>query len=186
MEPWWNPGGTLVEPWWNPGGTLVEPWWNLTSGPPRTTPEPIWAETPKLPAVGEKERDRVSQAPPPTSRHHATTTRQDPMNSLALDGRKDARFGHPLPRAWQKQLAVSCESESHRSPFSGLAVRRCSVLQTSMPQPHIPDLAVLFPSDAKQLPKGCLHCKRIGQLVVPFPSTQNPQGHQPEEPLERC
>ena len=28
--------------------------WNLTSGPPRTTPEPIWAETPKLSAVGEK------------------------------------------------------------------------------------------------------------------------------------
>ena len=38
---------------WNPGGSLVEPWWNLTSGPPRTTPEPIWAETPKLSAVGE-------------------------------------------------------------------------------------------------------------------------------------
>ena len=65
VEPWWNPGGTLVEPWWNPGGTLVEPWWNprgtlvepswnLTSGPPRTTPEPVWAETPKLSAVGEK------------------------------------------------------------------------------------------------------------------------------------
>ena len=53
VEPWWNPGGTLVEPWWNPGGTLVEPSWNLTSGPPRTTPEPIWAETPKLSAVGE-------------------------------------------------------------------------------------------------------------------------------------
>ena len=30
----WNPRGTLVEPWWNPRGTL-----------PRTTPEPIWAET---------------------------------------------------------------------------------------------------------------------------------------------
>ena len=32
----------LVEPWWNPGGTLVEPFgtlWNLTSDPPRTTPE---------------------------------------------------------------------------------------------------------------------------------------------------
>ena len=58
VEPWWNPGGTLVEPWWNPGGTLVEPlvelWWNLSSGSPRTTPEPIWAETPKLAAVGEK------------------------------------------------------------------------------------------------------------------------------------
>ena len=40
--------------WWNSGGTLVEPSWNLTSGPPRTTPEPIWAETPKLSAVGEK------------------------------------------------------------------------------------------------------------------------------------
>ena len=48
VEPWWNLGGTLVEPWWNPGGTL-----NLASGPPRTTPEPIWAETPKLSAVGE-------------------------------------------------------------------------------------------------------------------------------------
>ena len=52
----WNPrgtGGTLVKPWWNPGGTLVEPSWNLTSGPPRTTPDPIWAEAPKLSAVGE-------------------------------------------------------------------------------------------------------------------------------------
>ena len=36
--------------------TLVEPSWNLTSKPPRTTPEPIWAETPKLTAVGEKEK----------------------------------------------------------------------------------------------------------------------------------
>ena len=83
VEPWRNPretflkpaaleeiGGTLVEPhlklprpprpcrtWWNPGGTggtLVELWWNLSSGSPRTTPEPIWAETPKLSAVGEK------------------------------------------------------------------------------------------------------------------------------------
>ena len=58
VELWWNPGGTLVERWWNPGGTLVEPlvepWWNLSSGSPRTTPEPIWAETPKLSAVGEK------------------------------------------------------------------------------------------------------------------------------------
>ena len=33
----------------------MEPSWNLTSGPPRTTPEPIWAETPKLSAVGEKQ-----------------------------------------------------------------------------------------------------------------------------------
>ena len=49
----WN-RGLLVEPSWNPGGTLVEPSWNLTSGPPRTTPEPIWAETPKLSAVGEE------------------------------------------------------------------------------------------------------------------------------------
>ena len=27
----------------------------VRSGSPRTTPEPIWAETPKLSAVGEKE-----------------------------------------------------------------------------------------------------------------------------------
>ena len=57
VEPWWNPGGPLVEPWWNPRGTLVEPSWNprgtlITSGPPRTTPEPIWAETPKLQLLG--------------------------------------------------------------------------------------------------------------------------------------
>ena len=34
----------------------MEPSWNLTSRPPRTTPEPIWAETPKLSAVGEKRK----------------------------------------------------------------------------------------------------------------------------------
>ena len=60
VEPWWNPAGTLVEPLWNPCGTLVEPSWNLTSGPPRTTPEPIWAETAKLSAVAEKRRESLS------------------------------------------------------------------------------------------------------------------------------
>ena len=45
---------------WNPGGTLLEPSWNLSSGPPRTTPEPIWAETPKHSAVGEKQENMVS------------------------------------------------------------------------------------------------------------------------------
>ena len=98
VEPWWNPrgtlpqttpdhpaalvepGGTLVEPswnWWNSGGTLVKPSWNLTSGPPRTTPVPIWAETPKLSAVGEKEKTNkekhrvmlVSQCPQKDPRH---------------------------------------------------------------------------------------------------------------------
>ena len=56
VEPWWKPGGTLVEPYLKPpslaepaaGEPLVEPWWNLSSGSARTTPEPIWAETPKL------------------------------------------------------------------------------------------------------------------------------------------
>ena len=69
MEPSWNPCGilpqnhpgpprTLAEP----GGTLVEPSWTLTSGPPRTTPEPIWAETPKLSAVrGEKQTEVVAR-----------------------------------------------------------------------------------------------------------------------------
>ena len=38
----------------DPCGTVVEPSWNLTSDPPRTTAEPIWAETPKLSAVGEQ------------------------------------------------------------------------------------------------------------------------------------
>ena len=56
-----NPHG-LVEPWWNPGKTLGERWGNLTPGPPRTTPEPIWAETPKLSAVGEKQKATTSVA----------------------------------------------------------------------------------------------------------------------------
>ena len=43
-----------VEPSWNPRGTLLEPY----LGPPRTTPEPIWAETPKLSAVGGKNKKR--------------------------------------------------------------------------------------------------------------------------------
>ena len=61
-EPSWNltsnhpgPPRSLRRTRWNSGGTLVEPSWNLISRPPRTTPEPIWAETPKLSAVGEKE-----------------------------------------------------------------------------------------------------------------------------------
>ena len=52
---------------WNPGGTLVEPSWNLTSGPPQTTPEPIWAETTKLSAVGKKKRTRMVRFGVPTS-----------------------------------------------------------------------------------------------------------------------
>ena len=47
VEASWNPRGTLLKPWWNPRGTLVEPYL-------KATPEPIWAETPKLSAVGEQ------------------------------------------------------------------------------------------------------------------------------------
>ena len=56
---WWDPGGnladggTLVQPCWNPGGTLVESWWNPGGTLAKGRPEPIWAETPKLSAVGE-------------------------------------------------------------------------------------------------------------------------------------
>ena len=45
-----------------PSQNLVEPSWNLTSGPPRTTPEPIWAETPKLSAVGEQRKNVQSRS----------------------------------------------------------------------------------------------------------------------------
>ena len=61
----WNPVGPCGTFLWKPGGTLVKPSWNLTSGPPRTTPEPIWAETPKLSAVGGKEKKNT--------RHHSIT-----------------------------------------------------------------------------------------------------------------
>ena len=58
--------GTLVEPWWN----RVEPYLRQ----PRTTPEPIWAETPKLSAVGEKQGRAVElstlETSLPTSSSH--------------------------------------------------------------------------------------------------------------------
>ena len=68
LEPWWNPRGTLVEP-------LVEPWWNLSSGSPRTTPEPIWAETPKLSAVREKKKIRTGS--PRSPGQSAETGKED-------------------------------------------------------------------------------------------------------------
>ena len=49
LQNWWNPAGTLVEP-------LVEPCFNLISGSARTTPEPIWAETPSFQLLGKKQR----------------------------------------------------------------------------------------------------------------------------------
>ena len=78
---WWNSGGTLVEPWWNPGGTLVEPWWNLTSGPPRTTPA-IWAEAPKLSAVGEKGSLQLPEfhSSPPWRSRSSLATRNSPRS----------------------------------------------------------------------------------------------------------
>ena len=45
-----QPSQNLVEPSWNAGGTLVELY--LRAAPDH--PERIWAETPKLSAVGEK------------------------------------------------------------------------------------------------------------------------------------
>ena len=59
MEPFPKPPRSPCRTWWNYGGTLVEPSWNLASGLPRTTPEPIWAETPKLSAVGEKHGEGI-------------------------------------------------------------------------------------------------------------------------------
>ena len=41
----------------------MEPSWNLTFGPPRSTPEPIWAETPKISAVGENRKERKPTPP---------------------------------------------------------------------------------------------------------------------------
>ena len=48
-RPWW----WKVEPWWNPGGTLVEPSWN--PGPPRSL---SGLRLHKLSAVGEKDKER--------------------------------------------------------------------------------------------------------------------------------
>ena len=65
-----QPSQNLVEPSWNPNGTLVKPLWNLTS---RTTPEPIWAETPQLSAVGENKT-----SPPPLQKTKNSPPRPNP------------------------------------------------------------------------------------------------------------
>ena len=57
-----DPSGTLVESW-NRGGTLVEPWWNYLTSPARTTPELIWAATPKL-SVGERTKHESQKGRP--------------------------------------------------------------------------------------------------------------------------
>ena len=53
----------------------MEPSWNLTSGPPRTTPEPIWAETPKLSGVGEKKLPLPPLPPPPKQKKETRPAR---------------------------------------------------------------------------------------------------------------
>ena len=117
-----DPGGTLVEPYlkppqWNPGGTfvkpyylkppqntpplqnlvepLVEPWWNLGSGSPRTTPEPICAETPKLSAVGENGKIKNTLQDQPYSCWHFPALGQNhsPFTFLLLSHLPDARGG---------------------------------------------------------------------------------------------
>ena len=68
----------------------MEPSWNLASGPPRTTPEPIRAETPKLSAVGgEKKNTQVvpfvlgCQRMPAQAHPHLTQRAIDSMRGLA-------------------------------------------------------------------------------------------------------
>ena len=54
-----------MEPWWNPGGTLAEPC--LRAAPDH--PEPIWAETPTLSAVGEKTKQKKQGGTNSQNRH---------------------------------------------------------------------------------------------------------------------
>ena len=116
MEPWWNPGGTLVEPWWNPGGTLVEPSWNLTSVLPRTTPEPIWAETPKLAAVGEKKHSKPSLRAHPLS--DAFEWREKPRKIGRLSLSSAPRGVHLVAagRAHLPHAPLPANGELDRSP----------------------------------------------------------------------
>ena len=135
-----EPRGTLVEPSWNPRGTwwnlvelggtwrkLVEPSWNLTSGPPRTTPAPIWAETPKLSAVGEKASSKTlpfsttwplklfSGAPPPHVLRLSWRSASRPAAPVLLGAR-----GHPLHRGEGDVLPDRQPSEELAPPLPTL------------------------------------------------------------------
>ena len=89
---------------WNVGGTLVEPSWNLTSGPPRTTPEPIWAETPKLSAVGEK---------------HVKTNKMRRTNTSTQDCKVPTQdYNFPQTDSF---LHVSCSKTAHNQTHRGLS-----------------------------------------------------------------
>ena len=111
-----------MEAWWNFGGTLAQPSRNLTSGPPRTTPEPIWAETPKLSAVGEKSKACCCE---PTSsiqeelalftvrEYHWLDVQNIPTHFLPVAGTLVPpprplpawRFGHLVPDGWFEPTA---------------------------------------------------------------------------------
>ena len=96
----WNPRGTLPQTTLTtpqtsqnlvePGGTLVEPLWNLISGPPQTTPEPIWAETPKLSAVGKKKQTTNQPTNQPTSQRKQAS-RDEPSSQPTNKRAKQAK-----------------------------------------------------------------------------------------------
>ena len=98
-----QPSQNLVEPlwnWWNPGGTLVEPSWNLTSRPPRTTPQPIWAETPKLSAVEEKTMSKQMHIPrrlPLNGSSKATVLKAITSTDIPQDSWCPSRFWRVSP-----------------------------------------------------------------------------------------
>ena len=109
----WNPGGTLVEDWWNSRGALPQgrpgP-----PGPPRTTPEPVWAETPKLSAVGENTHKRNTP-------HNICPDREDSSPTLFVScfiGPKGKLEGNqPCP----KSCAKSHENSRLVPAVSGMA-----------------------------------------------------------------
>ena len=77
----------------------MEPSWNLTSGPPRTTPEPTCAETPKISADGEKrpnkQNKKVSRAVFPILPPHAERSE---------DGGPDLGHSHGDPKKALKMM----------------------------------------------------------------------------------
>ena len=102
-----HPSQNLVEPWWNS--------WNLTPGPPRTTPEPIWAETPKLSAGGKKKKASqvlgVHFVEPMSRRHnrqvlgaHHTHTKSKTKKMPASEGDTGARLESESERKRAKFL----------------------------------------------------------------------------------
>ena len=117
----------------------MEPSWNPTSGPPQTTPEPIWAYRPQsFQLLGKKKhkthtppgkKDRPQSLEEKKTTHTQQWRSECPRYHRALSGRPLGRCAWRSWAAWPK-LWPRCSGppkKSQKIPFSELAIHGFSL-----------------------------------------------------------